>query len=185
MTLAGSRQGSDASRRARQNTPPLVVLIGDDGKDPSRIAELLDTGALIVVAPDIGAVRGWLPGALLGGQKPDLPHVIVRVSHLEIDLTELQARWLDRVLDLSDHELRLLAALAEDPGRVWGFEELNRKVWGTSFYGGRETIHSAVKRLRKKLARAGAEVRIESIRGVGFRLRDRSRRTRKSLWPEC
>jgi two-component system response regulator MtrA len=170
VTLAGSREGSDTDRRARQAISPLVVLIGDEGRDPSRISELLDMGAVIVVAPDMGAVRGWLPGALLGGQKPELPHVIVRVSHIEIDLTEREARWLDRVLDLSDHELRLLAALAEGPGRVWGFEELNQEVWGTSFYGGRETIHSAVKRLRKKLARAGADVEVESIRGVGFRL---------------
>ncbi len=64
----------------------------------------------------------------------------------------------------------MLAALAEYPGRVWGFEELNQKVWGTRFYGGKETIHSAVKRLRRKLARAGADVAVESIRGVGFRL---------------
>ncbi|MGH2673827.1 MAG: winged helix-turn-helix domain-containing protein [Actinomycetota bacterium] len=139
-------------------------------------------GAVIVVAPDIEAVRAWLPGVLLAGQKPDLPHVVVRVRDLEIDLTEHRARWLDRVLDLTEHDLRMLAALAEDPGRVWGFEELTQRVWGTSFYGSTETIHSAVKRLRKKLARVGADLEVASIRGVGFRLGERSRRSRKSRW---
>lgn len=129
MTLAGSREGPEARRGVPRYAPPLIVLVGDQGKDPSRITGLLEIGAVIVVAPDIEAVRRWLPSALLGGQKPELPHIIVRVSQLEIDLTERQVRWLDRVLDLSDHELRLLAALAEYPGRVWG----RRRGWPLSW----------------------------------------------------
>lgn len=97
-----------------------MILVGDEGRDPTRIGEHIDTGAVVVVAPDIEAVRSWLPGALVGEERLDLPHAILRVSDLEIDLTEHRARWLNRVLDLSEHELGLLAALAEDPGRVWG-----------------------------------------------------------------
>jgi DNA-binding response OmpR family regulator len=95
---------------------------------------------------------------------------MVRVSHLEVDLTEQRARWLDKAMDVTPHELRLLAALGEEPGRVLTFEQLNQRVWGTTFFGCRETIHSAVKRLRKKLAGAGTDVVVESVRSVGFRL---------------
>lgn len=148
--------------------PPLVVLTGHEARDPVGVSAYLDAGAVLVIASTADAVRAWLPGALSGTERRETPHVVVRVGHLEVDLTEQRARWLDRRLDLSSHELRLLAALGGD-GRVWTFEEIADRVWGST-YGDRSVIHSAVKRLRKKLARAGVDVRIEAIRGVGLLL---------------
>jgi two-component system response regulator MtrA len=149
--------------------PPLVVLTGEEGRNPARVSALLDAGAVVVLATSPHAIRAWFPGAFHDARTPEDPRVLVRVSHLEIDLTEQRARWLDRRLDLSAHELRLLAALGGD-GRVWTFEEIADRVWGSTHYGDRSVIHSAVKRLRKKLARAGVDVRIEAIRGVGLLL---------------
>lgn len=156
--------------RGADGSLPLVVLTGSSPRDPREMADLLEAGAVIVMASHSGAIRAWLPGALLGADRLTLPHIVVRVSHLEVDLTEQKARWLDKALEVSPHELRLLAALGEESGRVWTFEQLSMRVWGTSFFGGREPIHSAVKRLRGKLARVGAAVSVESVRGVGFRL---------------
>ena len=156
--------------RGLAQRPSLVVLTGDAARNPARISALLDADAIIVIASSPDAIRAWLPGALLGGETPDLAHAIVRVSHLEVDPTEQRARWLDKELAVTPYELRLLATLGEELGRVWTFEQLNQRVWGTSYFGSRETIHSAVKRLRKKLAQASTDVFVESIRSVGFRL---------------
>ncbi len=129
-----------------------------------------------MIAPSRDAVRAWLPGALLGAERAELPHVVVRVSHLEVDLTEQRVKWLGKPMSVSTHELQLLASLGGEPGPVWTFEDLMQSVWGTSCYGDWSAIYSAVKRLRKKLTQTGASLSIESARGVGFRLVTESRR---------
>lgn len=134
----------------------------------------------MVLAPDIDAVRSWFPGAVSLREEP-LPHVILRVNHLELDLTARGVRWGDRRLDLTAHEFDLLAALAEDPGRVWTFGDLVTRVWGSTFYGDLAAVHSAVKRLRKKLRQSGLEVGIESVRGIGFRLAATSSRLKRFI----
>jgi DNA-binding response OmpR family regulator len=146
------------------------VLVGEEWKDLRRIEALLQAGAVVVIAQGAETVRAWLPVALAQGQARDAPHVLVRASDLEIDLTERKARWQGKPLDLTERELDILVALARDLGRVWTFEELLKWVWGTEYYGHLAPVHSAIKRLRPKLARTGVDLIIQSVRGVGFRL---------------
>jgi DNA-binding response OmpR family regulator len=130
---------------------------------------------VIVIARSAATVDAWLPRELLARVEHKPPHVVITVNKLEVDLTERRAWWSDQPLDLTEHELNMLATLAEDPDRAWTFEELVAKVWGVDFYGDPDMVHAAVKRLRKKLAKAGADLTIQSVRGVGFRLADKSR----------
>jgi two-component system, OmpR family, response regulator MtrA len=148
---------------------PLVVMVGDTVRESSRIGELLAAGSVIVLAPNLEAGRRWLSTALDGEPEAMRQRAVVRLDHLEIDLTAQRARWIDAALDLTKQEFQILTALAEDPGRAWTFADLALRVWGGVFQGD-AAVRSAIKRLRKKLRRAGAEIAIQSIRGVGFRL---------------
>jgi two-component system phosphate regulon response regulator PhoB len=65
-------------------------------------------------------------------------------------------------------EFRLLAMLAGNPGRVLSRETLLDRVWGIHADVETRTVDTMMKRLRDKLGRAGA--RIETVRGVGYRL---------------
>jgi DNA-binding response OmpR family regulator len=47
------------------------------------------------------------------------------------------------------------------------------EVWGTTHYGD-APLRSTIKRLRRKLFAAGVSLEIESVRGVGYRLEDRT-----------
>jgi two-component system response regulator MtrA len=167
------REGPPGS--ASKQLPPLVLLVGEAARDHHRIDQLLDVGSVIVIAPSAETADAWLRRGLLERKTHEPPHVVIRVNNLEIDLTERRARWTDQSLALSDHELTMLATLAEDPGRACSFGELLAKVWGQEFYGDPDVVHAAVKRLRRKLARAGADLTIQSVRGVGFRLAAKSR----------
>ena len=152
------------------SSPLLVVIVGNTVREWGRIAELLAAGAVIVLAPNIEAGRRWLAHALddeAGAARRQAP---MRLGDLEIDLTAHRARWIDASLDLTKQELQILTALAEEPGRAWTFGDLSLRVWGGAFHGDDAALRSAIKRLRKKLRRAGVEVAIESVRGVGFRL---------------
>jgi DNA-binding response OmpR family regulator len=71
-------------------------------------------------------------------------------------------------LDLTPKEFGLLALLAEDPGAAVDRKRILEEVWGSRWYGPTKTIDVHVSSLRKKLGDPGW---IETVRGVGFRLR--------------
>ena len=73
-----------------------------------------------------------------------------------------------RRLRLSPLESRLLTVLSQTPGRVWRREELSQRVWATPPQDER-SIDSQIRRLRDKMGKAAA--RVETVRGVGYRLR--------------
>jgi DNA-binding response OmpR family regulator len=72
-----------------------------------------------------------------------------------------------RVVQVSSTERAILVALLSRPGRVMDRATLRQRVWGDDDVQER-TVDSAVKRLRARLGGAGA--RIETVRGVGYRL---------------
>ncbi|GAB7033316.1 hypothetical protein JCM4914_47770 [Streptomyces platensis subsp. malvinus] len=64
----------------------------------------------------------------------------------------------------------MLARLAREGTGVVSFPELVRDAWGASCGVDITVIHSAVRRLRRKLEQAGVDVGIASVRGYGLRL---------------
>jgi DNA-binding response OmpR family regulator len=90
------------------------------------------------------------------------------------DLTiDLDARDVVRgttILPLTRTELDVLAALAEQQGRVWTREQIGMRVFGESFDTYDRTIDSHIKNLRAKLgSRPDGGPYIETVRGVGYR----------------
>jgi DNA-binding response OmpR family regulator len=105
------------------------------------------------------------PGSGLDSRAP-LPVLF----DLSIDLESREVwRGVERV-SLTRTELDLLAALSEQPGRVWTREQIGERVFGESFDTFDRTIDSHVKNLRAKLgARPDGGAYVETVRGVGYR----------------
>ena len=93
----------------------------------------------------------------------------IRVGGLEVDARARRAVLDDRELPLTVKEFDLLAALAADAGSVVTRSQLLERVWHTSWYGQTKTIDVHVGALRRKLGNPGW---VETVRGVGFRLRE-------------
>jgi DNA-binding response OmpR family regulator len=92
----------------------------------------------------------------------------VRVGGLTVDERARRASLDGHELQLTPKEFDLLAALARDPGAAISRRRLLEDVWETSWYGSAKTIDVHVASLRRKLEDPGW---IETVRGVGFRLR--------------
>jgi DNA-binding response OmpR family regulator len=89
---------------------------------------------------------------------------------LTIDLSARDVMRSGMSLPLTRTELDLLAALAEQPGRVWTREQIGQRVFGEAFDTFDRTIDSHVKNLRAKLGlRPDNGAYIETVRGVGYR----------------
>ena len=71
---------------------------------------------------------------------------------------------------LTPKEFDLLALLTADPGAVCSRQDIIDRVWDPHWYGPTKTLDVHIGSLRRKL---GDPAWIETVRGVGYRLRDR------------
>jgi DNA-binding response OmpR family regulator len=163
---------------ARRVVPPpaIIVLSSRDG-EADRVAAL-ETGADDYVTKPfspreiVARVRAVLRRST--GQAPAAPEVDA-VMPLKADEATRRATAHGREMDLTRVEFDLLACLLSAPGRVFTRGELIDRVWGDGFAITDRTIDSHVKGLRRKVEGAGGDVNlIETVRGVGYRVRDRA-----------
>ena len=91
-----------------------------------------------------------------------------RIGDLELDRRTHRVAVSGAEVDLTPKEFALLTLLAEDAGAVRTRGEILDSVWDPHWYGPTKTLDVHVASLRKKLGDPGW---IETVRGVGFRLR--------------
>lgn len=153
---------------------PFVICVGTTLEDSTAIAQAIDRRAIVMIAPDTEAARRLLVGEAGVPDSPaDVEEFETRVIErgcLRVDLVSRQVTWGEIDIALSAREFDLLATLATQAGRVWTFEELMARIWKTRYRGDADPVVSAVKRLRRRLASVVDELRVVSVRGVGFRL---------------
>ena len=77
----------------------------------------------------------------------------------------------EQELKLTNTEFSLLKHLMENQDKVVSREELLNLVWGYDNFVETRATDDIVKRLRKKLSAASSAVVIETVWGIGFRLR--------------
>jgi DNA-binding response OmpR family regulator len=75
-------------------------------------------------------------------------------------------------LEFTTKEYDLLEFMIRNKSVPFTREQLLEKVWGYDFIGDIRVIDDLVKRLRKKLAEAGAVLEIKTVWGYGYRIDD-------------
>jgi len=97
----------------------------------------------------------------------------LRAGRLSLDLRSRKATVGATELMLSRTEFNLLAVFLRSPGRVFERSQILDAVWGSDVVVGDRTVDVHVKALRRKLEEAGGDPRVlETVRGVGYRLRE-------------
>ena len=89
------------------------------------------------------------------------------VGYLTLDVRTRRASIGDRTIDLTGREYMLLDTLARHPDQVLSRQQLLSQVWGFDFDPGSNIVDVYVRTLRRKIGRD----RIETVRGLGYRLR--------------
>ena len=161
--------GFDVCRRLRERSRVAIIVVTARGEEADRVVGLELGADDYVVKPYglrelIARIRAVTrrAGSFDGTVGP------LRAGELEVDERARRATLAGRELELTPKEFELLAALARDPGAAISRQRLLAEVWQTSWYGSSKTIDVHVAALRRKLGDSGW---IETVRGVGFRLR--------------
>ncbi len=97
---------------------------------------------------------------------------VLEVGSLRLDPAAHRAWRGDAELDLSPKELALLEVFMRSPGRVLSRSQLLDSAWDIAFERRSNIVDVYVRYLRDKIDRPFDVASIETIRGVGYRLRD-------------
>ncbi|MBE9010447.1 response regulator transcription factor [Pseudanabaenaceae cyanobacterium LEGE 13415] len=105
--------------------------------------------------------------------KPDKPsNEQLRFGDLVLDLLTRQALRNGRSIDLTMKEFELLKYLMEHPREVLPREQILENVWGYDFLGEPNVIEVYIRYLRLKIEDEGEKRLIQTVRGVGYVLRE-------------
>ena len=96
---------------------------------------------------------------------------ILTVADLVMNLLTRKVTRASRGVDLTAREFSLLEHLMRSPGRVLTRIEICERVWDYSFDPGTNLVDVYVQRLRKKVDESSSQKLIETIRGVGYRIK--------------
>jgi two-component system, OmpR family, response regulator RegX3 len=160
--------GLDVCRQLRARSTVPIIVVTARGEEADRVVGL-ELGADDYVVKPFG-LRELIARirAVTRRARGEHEGAVVRIGDLEVDTRARRASVAGRELELTQKEFDLLAALARDPGAVLTRRRLLEDVWETNWYGSTKTIDVHVAALRRKL---GDPAWIETVRGVGFRLR--------------
>lgn len=160
--------GLEVCRQLRARSAIPVIVITARGEEVDRVLGL-ELGADDYVVKPFGfrelmarirAVSRRAAGAA--------PAAVVHAGDLEVDLRTHRVMLAGIEIELTRKEYDLLALLAQDPGAVCTRQQILESVWDEHWYGPTKTLDVHIATLRKKL---GDPALIETVRGVGFRLR--------------
>jgi DNA-binding response OmpR family regulator len=156
--------------RARSITTPILLLTARD--TPQDVVRGLDAGAddyltkpfsfEVLLARLRARTRA---GAIGAGLR-------LRFSDLSID-PETHEAWRGKgLLSLTRTEFSILECLLRSAGRVVTRQRLIETVWGPDREVGNNNLDVFIRFLRTKVDSAGQRRLIQTVRGVGYRLRE-------------
>ena len=96
----------------------------------------------------------------------------LRFGELTLDLTTRRAMRGGRTIDLTMKEFELLKYLMTHPREVLTREQILENVWGYDFMGESNVIEVYIRYLRLKIEDEGEKRLIQTVRGVGYVLRE-------------
>lgn len=97
---------------------------------------------------------------------------MIHVGNITINLQSYEVEANGKTVILPLKEFELLAQLANFPDQIFSREQLIDLVWGNDFIGNDRTVDVHVKRLRERFNASEHQFSIETVRGVGYKLKE-------------
>jgi DNA-binding response OmpR family regulator len=166
--------GIEVCRRLRTFSDAYVLMLTARGEEIDRIMGL-------TVGADDYLVKPFSPREVVARVKALLrrprrgssPSAGQAPAGLQLDEGRRQVRVDGTPVELTALEFNLLATIAREPGIVVARQALLDAVWGPGFDGDDHLVDVHIANLRRKLGDDPARPRfVETVRGVGYRLRE-------------
>ena len=169
--------GFEVAKRLRRVDAPILILMLTAKATVNDRVEGLNLGADDYLtkpfhsAELLARVRALLRRSTDAPNKESNPQVL-ELGPLKVDFRAHRACRGDQELALTSKEFGLLRMLAEAEGQAISRDRFLDRVWGYEAFPTTRTVDTHIASLRAKIARVGGDAeRIETVHGIGYRLR--------------
>jgi two-component system response regulator RegX3 len=165
--------GIEISRRLRgESAIPILMLTARDAEVDRVLG--LEAGADDYVTKPfsmtelLARVRALLRRRELDAHEA---HPTRDIGAVHLDLERYEATVDGEPVQLTQSELKLLALLSRDPGRVYSRREIMQHLWDSEYIGDARAADLHVSNIRRKIERdAENPERLLTVRGAGYKL---------------
>jgi DNA-binding response OmpR family regulator len=173
--------GLEVCRRLRARSAVPIIMLTAKSEEFDKVLGLeLGADDYITKPFSLREFRSRVKAALRragmsANDDGDVPEPIERLD-LRIDFGKRVVTVRNEEAVLTFVEFQILGALARSPGRVFSRETLLERVWGDSAYRDPRTVDVHIRHLREKIEHDAKDPEyLFTVRGVGYRFRDRQR----------
>jgi DNA-binding response OmpR family regulator len=167
--------GIEVCRRLRGMSDAYVIMVTSKSEEIDRVVGLS-------VGADDYVTKPFYPRELVArikamsrrprrAQEGDPTHSARQVGDIGVDPAGRRVTVAGEEVSLTKIEFDLLDAITERPRQVHTREVLRERVWGGDWFGDDHVVDVHIGNLRKKIDGGRKPSRIETVRGVGFRMR--------------
>ena len=155
--------------RREKYTGPILLLTAK-GETEDKVKGL-DAGAddYVVKPCTVQELMARVRALLRRQRSTDAP--VLEWGPLRLDPSAGQVTYSNRPINLSPKEYSLLELFLRHPRRLFSRNAILEHLWSVGDFPGEETVKAHIKGVRRKLALVGARDLIETVYGMGYRLR--------------
>ncbi|MGJ7911052.1 response regulator transcription factor [Neobacillus sp. LXY-1] len=111
--------------------------------------------------------------ALLKRYKIAVSQTII-IGEFQLDRKTHEIFYRNQKCTIPLKEFELLFKLASYPGKTFSRESLIEDIWGYDYEGDERTVDVHIKRVRERFSETEVPFRIQTVRGLGYRLEEKS-----------
>lgn len=165
--------GEQLMKEFRAYSDKPVIVISAKSMMETRL-EMLRTGAddFILKPFDLNEVLVRIQVVMRRVGIVSDQNSILSCGALEFNVTENTVSCGGKPVSLTAKEMQLLKLFLSHPKKVFTKANLYETVWNDTYYYEDNTINVHVSNLRSKLKKASGEDHIETVWGVGYRLKE-------------
>ncbi len=161
----------EGERRSQLNhNTPILLMTAEDASN-NRVAGL-DAGAddYIVKPFDLDELLARVRALLRRGSVERSP--LLQWGQLQLDPSACQASYQGQPFHLSSKEYSLLEIFLRHPQRIFSHGTLIEQLWALENTPTENAVRAQIKGLRKRLKEVGVEDWLETVYGLGYRLKE-------------
>lgn len=157
--------------RMRQIRTPVIMLTAMDSIDDVISGLRMGADDYVKKPFVIDELLARIEAVLRRGTHEQVPDPMVRVADVELNRHSMQVTVAGEPIELTAKELAVLELLISMPGHLFSRERILSNVWGLDLDPLTNVVDVYVGKLRRKIDGGRKESLIETVRGLGYRIR--------------
>lgn len=160
--------GIDLLKHIRQKDNNILIIIVSALTSEIDIVNALDLGADDYITKPFSVLE--FRSRIKASLRTLSPKLKYNIENLNIDISERIVVCNDNLITFTKKEFDLLVLLLKNQNQVLSKEEIFLNVWNKNYNSESRTLDIYIKKVREKLKKAGSNIEIKTIFGIGYKI---------------